>query len=220
MKPLNLILEFFEKFKVFYLKIFGIEERKLKKYRKAIANLADREGQYIFPNSSANHAMVVMCNIFRTAKEYVYVFAGDLNGDVSKDEYIDELVRFMNRDNVELIVVLERKPQGKSDAVEAILKFRRENPTKKIKIGLAKDSECSLKLFNGQHRHFTISDDRMFRLELIPTKYIAQGSFNRPEIVGELKNKFTTIKFEEITETKDYLPPLVNITNSQLGSTN
>jgi hypothetical protein len=157
-------------------------ERKLKaelaEYEDSMRNLADVQDTFDFSNSSAAHASVVMCNIFRTADDYVYIFAEDLAGNVSNERYVNELKRFMRKDNrTTLTVILEAAPKRRSAAIKAILECKEHKPGK-ITIGYANDM------------HFTIADDRMYRKEIDTDEFVAKGSFNNPEQVKFLNEKF------------------------------
>jgi hypothetical protein len=170
-------------------------ERKLKaelaEYEDSMRNLADVQDTFDFSNSSAAHASVVMCNIFRTADDYVYIFAEDLAGNVSNERYVNELKRFMRKDNrTTLTVILEAAPKRRSAAIKAILECKEHKPGK-ITIGYANDTQKAQDLLEeGKKMHFTIADDRMYRKEIDTDEFVAKGSFNNPEQVKFLNEKF------------------------------
>jgi len=165
----------------------------ISKYKTLIANLANIKDDYIFPNSSQQHATVVMCNIFRTAEEYVYIVAQDLAGHVSNADYVKALKDFLEKDDVELRVILDQRPVFRSEAINMILEQKNHSQNTKIEIGYVENTDSIRRFFGGQRIHFTIADERMFRKEIDTDKFIAIGSFNRTDYVKELKEIFNDI---------------------------
>ncbi|MBK6837540.1 MAG: hypothetical protein IPG90_04045 [Bacteroidetes bacterium] len=76
-------------------------------YDEAIKTLADLKDSEIFDNSGPDHGTIVMSNIFRTATDHIRIFAGNLNGMVSKDEYLKELENYLSKGN-KLSLILEK----------------------------------------------------------------------------------------------------------------
>lgn len=165
----------------------------LRAYKKAVKKMADEQVNFTIANSSKEHATVIMCNIFRTANDYIKIFAEDLHGSVSTNEYISELRNFIARSEVSTLdVIIEAKPQNASNAIRAICNLRREYP-KRVKIDYANDSN-SLLADEERKIHFTFADDRMFRKEIDVKHFIAIADFNNPNEVKILKSKFESIR--------------------------
>jgi hypothetical protein len=205
---LNTLIMFIEKLFTNPLSIFkkdSVLTAELKIYESAIKYLADNQNNFIIPNSGKEHATIIMSNIFRTSKNYVYIFAGNLGGEVSNSVYIENLIDFLERDGTYLEVILEEKPQIKSEAIRAILEHAKENP-EKVKITYATNKESLRQSINEEEiRHFTFADDRMYRLEVDTKKFIAQANFNDEATVVRLKEKFKSIKNIELSPVTDEL---------------
>ena len=160
-------------------------------YSEAIKTLAETSDPEIFDNSGPDHATTVMSNIFRTSKNHVRIFAGDLGGNVSKGEYLIELERYLDKGN-KLSIVLENRPKrGNGDqktAFDIIEKYNKINPNK-VFIGYLNQNSP----YKNLGIHFTIGDERMYRLETDTNLYTARCSFNDPDFAFQLLEIFNTL---------------------------
>jgi hypothetical protein len=185
---------------IFHLRSEIIEWRNLRQYRKAVRKFANSKANYTLPNSSSKHATIIMCNIFRTAENYICIFAGTLAGVVSNEDWRRELRNFLEKENTRLDVILESRPEGEfSQPIKDIIEAKKKY-SNRISISYATNDEVIRNLFgDGIKRHFTFADGRMFRLEIDTENYIASASFNQPEMVENLKRKFESIPSEPFT---------------------
>jgi hypothetical protein len=165
-------------------------------YREAIKKLAEKQDNLVFLNSGAPHASIVMSTIFKKAQNYVHIFAGNLNGDVSNDkEYLDELGIFLSRKNACLEVITEVEPKPESKAFNIIKEFKSKGNAS-IHIYELKNSypqEFKDKTSKDIY-HFMVADSKMFRLEMDKVNYKAYCSFNNSEMADSLDNFFETLK--------------------------
>lgn len=75
-----------------------MKDKNLNDYQNYIDNLSSTKSSEIFLNSSREHAVIIMSNIFKTAREEVLILAGDLFGGISNQKlYWVELIKFLNR---------------------------------------------------------------------------------------------------------------------------
>ncbi|MBL0258524.1 MAG: hypothetical protein IPQ03_13805 [Bacteroidetes bacterium] len=142
-------------------------------YDEAIKTLADLKDSEIFDNSGPDHGTIVMSNIFRTATDHIRIFAGNLNGMVSKDEYLKELENYLSKGN-KLSLILEKTPyrdSKKTTAIDIIEKYQKKFPNKISITCLNKNNP-----FLNLGIHFTVGDDRMYRFETDVTKFTARCS--------------------------------------------
>jgi hypothetical protein len=157
-------------------------------YKLAIENLANKRESFNFTNSGAEHACVVMSNIFRTADTNVYLFAKNLNGMVSKGDYLTQLDNYLKKDNSKIDILLEENPSENSQAIEVLKKSKNQN----IKISIA-NKELLSSRSKDKIYHFTIADNRMFRFETDTENYTAVCDFNDPTSFKVLKNLFEVL---------------------------
>lgn len=150
----------------------------LEEYKKYILDTANNGTYSVFYNSSKEHASIVMGTIFKSAQNNVRIWAGKLNGDVSSDDYyLSELKNFLERGGKVKIILDESSDEInlKLKNILALYQFLTpesiEIKTTDVRVGLTGDIDY-------KHVHFTIGDDRMYRLELFPNKYTAKGNFN------------------------------------------
>lgn len=155
-------------------------------YSQRIKVMADNFSKDTFLNSSIEHAGIIFSNIFRKAENYVYIFAGDLNGGISsQNQYWYELVKFLSRnDTTKLNILLSNYKQGEFPD----LFYRINEPQFKSKIDI-RYTEEPFKIGDKDY-HFCVSDDKMYRFETDIVLYLAQGSFNSPEIAKKLRSIF------------------------------
>ncbi len=171
-------------------------ENEIQAYIKALNNLANNDDGMVFDNKGSEHASAVMGTIFKHAQEYVYIYANDMNGDISKDHYyLDELRGFLERngkirifldslsnfDNSELLnpsITLLRNYKN-NNAVE--VKEVTEN-FKNEMISIAKKKTLY---------HFAIADNKMVRIEEDNITHKAPFcSFNHPDYALKLRTIF------------------------------
>ncbi|MES2591294.1 MAG: hypothetical protein V4608_05380 [Bacteroidota bacterium] len=153
-------------------------------YRVAIENLAATSSDFVFANSGAEHACIVMSNIFKTAKGNVNIFAKNLKGDVSKGEYLIQMENYLKTPTGNLKVVLEELIQdGASEAIKLMQKYAH-----KVSVYVMNPDYLSSRT---QINHFTLADDKMFRYETDTVAYTAVCSFNDTKTCSQLNNLYS-----------------------------
>lgn len=163
-------------------------------YIKNVEYMACNHISDFFYNSGPFHAGIVMQNLFKSAEKYVNIFAGDINGTISS-YYIDEMGEFLtNNKNSHLTILLENEPSSTAPILSK-LKYLTQisNLETRIKIGVVTNKDAIIKQ-NDSVVHFTISDDRMYRLEEDTENYFAKVNFNDPSKTLELKDIFNKLK--------------------------
>ncbi|MFP5129153.1 hypothetical protein ACJEEO_01650 [Phocaeicola coprocola] len=157
-------------------------------YATEIFKLAEEKENKIFYNSSAEHASIVHQALAKYATDYIDIFSSSMCTDVSNNpEYCSSIKAFLDADKVHLIKIIL------TDYTEAFLS------TDIAKLLANYPLQVSIKKYNGRilykglPAHFTVSDDRAFRLETDINERMAFGNFNSPEQAKELKNVFDKI---------------------------
>lgn len=157
-------------------------------YRIAIENLAKNNDSSTFNNSGPDHAAIVLGNIFKNSNHCVNIVAGDFNGIVSDNEYyLNALRNYLNK-NKPLNIIFENEPNKDSLALALLRKYM-----------LSASSQITIRRFkmtDGLEQppvHFTVGDNKMFRLETSKEDCTAMCSFNNIGFSKKLDDFFSTL---------------------------
>ena len=146
-------------------------------YASYISDLASGESTEIFYNSSEKHALIVLKNIVKNAKEYVKAICGNLCSEVSNDpEYLAILDEYLSGSPSRKFQILldDYQQDFKTRPIATVLK---RYPNQVVIRSLKHDYIQ----YKNNHIHLTVSDDKSFRLETNVEKKMAWGCFNDPE---------------------------------------
>jgi hypothetical protein len=172
----------------------SIQKVNLEEYKKSIESLANNRDSMIFMNSGNEHAAIVMGNIFKHSKQDIRIFAGNLNGAVSGDDYYQEhLSNFLDSGGKLKILLQEfdkNNPPEIFNLFSSVDFFYPENVEIKLSNTTLVSEDTETKV------HFTVGDSSMYRIENDVEKYLAKGSFNNPDKANYLIEIFDEI-FEE-----------------------
>lgn len=169
-------------------------------YAKLIFDLAENQTDQMFYNSSAEHAAIVHQALVKYASDYIDIFSGSLCSDISNnDEYCSLVNDFLSqKDNSKINIILTNFNDNFYD-------------TKIFKIFSMHKDKVTIKKFYGQFKyegkeaHFTISDDRSFRLETDVQNNMAFGNFNSSGQTLELKKFFDRTFNSDLVSSIDFL---------------
>ncbi|HMT55000.1 MAG TPA: hypothetical protein PKD16_18320 [Saprospiraceae bacterium] len=150
----------------------------LQQYNQYIRNLANSGSPDPYLNAGPEHAAIVLSNLFNIAEGYVALYAGNLNGDISKNmNYQGAIFNFLVRGG-KLDILLEDYDES-APLVSNLISYQK-NQGFKIKI---KQHDYVVEYIEtGEKVHFAVADDRAYRIEHDTDNYLAMGSFNNPEI--------------------------------------
>lgn len=156
----------------------------LESYARAVEYNADNKINTVFYNKDDKHAIIVFNAIFRHAKHSVYIAAGNLNNNVTRDEkYLDGIKKFLSLDNVKLhILVSEIKKEG--NILFEVLK----NYPDKVCIKCSDGRMFTNK--NNDIIHFCVADECMYRIENDTKERCASCNFYDIDISKKLSNSF------------------------------
>lgn len=176
----------------------------IREYEEAISQLAERREPHLFYNEGNEHALVVFKTIFRNAKRNIYIVAKDLiNKQVSNaPEYIDSLGGFLERNDVELNIMLTScDPKAMKEAPL----FKKIHESKAFRNGNVHIFTLNGKKFKDGDNvvHFCFADEQMYRIETDIENRKASVNFNDPSVVnGLFKNFHDGVSLDTTKEIK------------------
>lgn len=154
-------------------------------YAEEIFRLAENRSDEIFYNSSAEHAIVVHQALMKTAERYVCIFSSSMCSEISNnDEYIKYVRNFLKGGNdrrINILLTDYTNDFWKQPIAKLLADYPLQVQVKKY------DGNA---YYKGAPAHFTVTDDRAFRLETDIEKHMAFGNFNSEEQAGALKVVF------------------------------
>lgn len=158
-------------------------------YSEQIEEYAKNSTDKEFFNSGDAHAQIVLNNIAKYSKEYIHIYSGNLCTDVSNNQtYLSYLESFLQK-NGEVKVVLCEFENGDTPENKDIFKLLRQFPEKTS----VKKSNMRLADSNGNPVHFTVADDKAYRLETDTLNKKARCNFNSRETALLLNDLFNSI---------------------------
>jgi hypothetical protein len=158
-------------------------------YQKKIEELASEGKNEVFYNSSEAHATAVLTSMVRHSHNEIKILCGSMCSEVSNDqEYMKELALFLDR-NGKLKIILAKYNEQDNFRQKPIYKLLKPYIDGQVIIKKI-DSTISYK---GSPAHFTVADNKAFRLEIDIEKRIAFGNFNDPKSVQSLSDMFNNV---------------------------
>jgi hypothetical protein len=161
--------------------------QELNEYREAIEFLAEKQEDFAYDNKGADHAVIVLINMLKNTKNEFLMFSGTFNGDVAdKKEFLEELQNYIKSGKI-FKLVLEENVNTKSEALQLIEDLEKEKENVQITIAKEKFIEELKRIFDNEVLHFSVSDEKSYRLEVGKNEFKAVCNFNDPKIAKELK---------------------------------
>lgn len=157
-------------------------------YAEEIFKLAEDKKNEIFYNSSAEHAIIVHQALVKTATNYMYIFSSSMCTEISNNSDYCNLVKAFLRENKNRQIKIVLTDYNDGFALMPIAKLLAEFPL-----------QVSIKRYPGEVYykdkpvHFTITDDRAFRLETDINNHMAFGNFNSPDQAKAMKAVFEKV---------------------------
>jgi sensor histidine kinase YesM len=157
-------------------------------YATDIFKWAESKTDTVFYNSSAEHAAIVHHALVKYSEKYIDIFSSSMCSEISNNSDYCQLIKtFLDRDNTHKINIIF------TDYDEDFVQTN-------IASLLAKyPFQVTIKRYDGQVMykdrpvHFTVADDRAFRLETDIEKHMAFGNFNSVNQAKALKDTFDKI---------------------------
>lgn len=168
-------------------------------YATNIFRLAKEQTDEIFYNSSAEHATIVHQALMKNASSYVYIFSSSMCSEISNNsEYCEIVDHFLKGAETRRINILLTDYLD-NFANQPIAKVFAKHPSQ-----VTIKKYAGQALYMGKPVHFTVADDRSFRLETDIEKHMAFGNFNSATQAKNLKNAFD-IAFQSPAATTIHL---------------
>ena len=151
-------------------------------FRNMVSRLASLGENRIFLNSSEDHAVVVLSEMFKVAKSNIRIFAGCLYERVGDSpEYIQSLSDFIERGGaVKILLNNFNTEEGKKTNLFKRLAYYQEIG-KSIEIRI---TDTKPYLTNDEEKkevHFTIADEKAYRIETDIKQRAAACNFDGQE---------------------------------------
>lgn len=167
------------------------EKKELEEYREFIRMLSEKSDSRIFLNKGPEHAKIVLEQIFRQSEKTVRIFAGNLTRIVGDDPaYISALSDFVQKDGKVRILLNDYKEElaKESNLYMRLAYFKSEGKDIVVKKTTARPYQESDP--DQMTVHFTVGDEKAYRLETDIMNRAAQGSMNRPDVAAKMAEFF------------------------------
>lgn len=166
----------------------------IEQYRNYVKHLAANEEPRTFLNEDEDHALEVLIQLFSISKQEVRIFAGCLCKHVGdKDEYVIAISDFIERGG-RLKILLNAYDE---ECVRNSNLYRRLYYYKTIgKEIIVKTTEAHPYLTKDKDKnevHFTIGDNKSYRIETDVNNRTAECNFNNPQLAVLLVKFFDNI---------------------------
>ena len=154
-------------------------------YAEDIFKLAEGKINEIFYNSSAEHAIIVHQALMKTAERYVCIFSSSMCSEISNNsDYIAYVRSFLegSKDRTIRILLTDYTDNFWNMPIAKLLAHYPQQVEVKRYDGNVYYKDTPV--------HFTVTDDRAFRLETDIKKHMAFGNFKSERQAGALKEVF------------------------------
>ena len=163
----------------------AVNATKASVYAEDIFRLAEGKTNEIFYNSSAEHAIIVHQALMKTAEKYVCIFSSSMCSEISNNpEYIAYVRAFLEggKDrSINILLTDYTDDFWRMPIAKLLAQFPQQVHVKKY------DGNA---YYKDKPAHFTVTDDRAFRLETDIDKHMAFGNFNSVGQASALKSVF------------------------------
>ncbi|WP_418869325.1 hypothetical protein [Segatella hominis] len=175
-------------------------------YKDFVKTLSVSGENKTFLNSDEDHALEVLVRIFQTAQKDVRIFAGCLCRHVgNKQEYIIALSEFLEKGGT-LKILLNKYDQevAKTSGLYKRLAYYKEKGYPII----VKESKAHPYLTSDPDKkeiHFTVADEKAYRIETDIEKRTAECNFNNPILAQGMTTFFEGLFAREDTKEIDLI---------------
>lgn len=177
-----------------------------KNYKDFVTALSVSGENKTFLNSDEDHALEVLVRIFQTAQKEIRIFAGCLCNHVgNKQEYIIALSEFIERGG-SLKILLNKfdKEKAKTSDLYKRLAYYKE---KRYPV-VVKESQAHPYFTEDPSRkeiHFTVADEKSYRIETDIEKRTAECNFNNPNLAKGMTTFFDGLFVREDAKEIDLI---------------
>lgn len=165
-------------------------------YEKILIEASLSRSTDVLPNADKNHAVIAYSILFDSSTSHINLVVDSFKGDISDaDRYVDSLISCLNR-GIKFKVLILNTPNINSRGYQKLLEYKSLNDgSVEIKqastqsLDIIKQHSSKDALRHGEVDNFALFDNNMYRLEIIPHKFMALLSFNDKSFVS----KYSTI---------------------------
>ena len=176
-------------------------EYELVPYRAAVEEYARKRVDYLFHNRGAEHALIILSNLFENANKCIRIAAQKLcdNSVVNTQTYVESMKHFLDRENTTLNMLIVDVPSleevNSCDRSNCFYWMLYNHPAyKEGRIQLRQGNGRAFKdSKSGNFINFCTGDDRMFRLENNVEARTAIANFNDCAYTNELITAFDAV---------------------------
>lgn len=164
-------------------------------YATEIFKLAEDRSEKVFYNSSAEHASIVHLALAKYATDYIDIFCSSMCTEVSNNaDYCLAMKTFLDADKGHRIKIIL------TDYTDSFLQTNIARLFAGYPLQVSIKKYNGVILYKGLPAHFTVSDDRAFRLETDIKERMAFGNFNSPKQAEGLRKVFDKIFSSELVK--------------------
>lgn len=175
----------------------------ISEYKKIVQQCAQTPIDYLLHNEGAEHAVVILSNIFMNAHDRIRMASNRLVNKeiVGQKEYREALVTFLNRPNSHLDIMLTYVPsKHETIASSSLFYMLYYHPAYNEGRIIIRDGQGKSFVDKDYHHiNFCTGDDSMYRIETDIERWKAEANFNDPSKTGMLVNKFDDV-FQTLPE--------------------
>ena len=178
-----------------------MEENKLELYEKAIRHYAENRIDEPFFNDGDDCAKIVFKYLFKTAQKEIKIFSGSLaKKEFPDNSYVAELTNFI-RNGGKVSILVQHHNQIDKDSIlfSNLSRLLKSRSFPDFYLGRTKRKVLLKSHENTNEIHFTIADDKAFRIETDINTRSAMCNFNRSTIAEKYSQLFNQLKEDSVT---------------------
>lgn len=175
-------------------------------YIALIRRLAEEDSDRIIPNSTTEHAIVLIERLFLKAGRIAKIFTGALNSEIyAKDSVVTAISGFLKKGGK--LEILVQHCTSSAD-IEALVKTEGGLFSRLTDLG-HRDVDIAMywsdEAAQNERFHFMVLDEKAFRFEPDHTKHEAFACFNGVKVAKSLNKVFQSL----VTMERRYNGPLI-----------
>lgn len=182
-----------------------VDSEELKVYHRNLIHAADTKSDVFFSNSSSDHAALVLSTMFSSASDSILIYGDTLRSELSSQQNYALSLRDAIERNVSVKVLL-----NDNSALSPMALWLQEvqSSAKNVSVIVNKNARSIVQREIGIQKeiatvdyHFTIADNRMYRIEYNVANFNAFACFNYRKLAEDLANAFNRA-FADLSKSK------------------
>lgn len=165
-----------------------ISENGIEEYKEDLEKASKGNENRIVLNDGPVKASILTTILLKNSKDFVYIYSNNLNKVVtSNKEFISILESKLSDPKIEVKILLNEATNNKE--IEKLFKKYAEYKKFNNQIVIVKDFTKIKQVFKDD-MHFSVYDNKAYRLEYNTISYKAEANFNEPKMANGLKELF------------------------------